>query len=357
MLSSQPIISSGDVKEPLAGLALNSAAALVQVARPHKLRDDRTRSLTRGTAEGLGRRRANKGMMTCLTLGRASWRTQNRRWFVGSPATRAIVLLIGSVLSHLSHLEPHKRPVVGDSEQAPASDILEQAVSFQRRGGSLVAGIFPLSATRTFASERRAYWHIDALSTFQITTFSAGINTSRTSGVSPSPWDRTSAASGCAGLARSVDACHITLSTVLVESLYSSLAWTTRLALNQLPDLLFLDPRPKRFRPKLDEIAPFGTSLGGLETILGIQTSSCWLLYPSHDFLSTQLYKFLYDVIRYLSDNDRRAIEVGRLFGLFRTHGFDRQPEKENALPLEEGDQELVCLEGFCLRLASPPQS
>ena len=32
------------------------------------------------------------------------------------------------------------------------------------------------------------------------------------------------------------------------------------------------------------------------------------------------------------------------------TVGLLRRPEKANAAPLEEGDQELVCLEAFCLR-------
>jgi len=98
------------------------------------------------------------------------------------------------------------------------------------------------------------------------------------------------------------------------------------------------------------KIAPFGTSLGGLETILGVQTSSCWLFHPSHDYLRTQFWKTFYGDVGYLSDSDRRAIEIGRIFGLFRTYGFDRRPEKDDAVPLEEGEQEHVCLEAFCLR-------
>lgn len=34
---------------------------------------------------------------------------------------------------------------------------------------------------------------------------------------------------------------------------------------------------------------------------------------------------------------------------MFRTYGFDHPPEKNNATLLEEGDQELVCLEAFSL--------
>lgn len=190
---------------------------------------------------------------------------------------------------------------------------------------------------------------------------------------------------------------------------FFALAWINRPALEQPPDTShqlyahysqILDQLsqslPKRFQPKLDEvrqglpllfrsdypmvlnhddlvemnihvdegtgritgivdwtdakIAPFGTSLGGLETVLGAQTSSCWFFHPNHDYLRTQFWETFYGVIGYLSDADRQAIEVGRVFGLFRTYGFDRRPEKENATPLKEGDQELVCLEAFCLR-------
>ncbi|RSL40391.1 hypothetical protein CEP54_016129 [Fusarium duplospermum] len=97
-------------------------------------------------------------------------------------------------------------------------------------------------------------------------------------------------------------------------------------------------------------IAPFGTSLGGLETVLGVQTSSRWLFHPRHDYLRTQFWKTFYGVIGYISDTDRRAIEVGRKFGLFRTYGFDRRPERDNAAPLDVGNQEFACLEAFCLR-------
>ncbi|KAF5027341.1 hypothetical protein F66182_542 [Fusarium sp. NRRL 66182] len=97
-------------------------------------------------------------------------------------------------------------------------------------------------------------------------------------------------------------------------------------------------------------IAPFGTSLGGLETILGVQTSSSWLFHAKHDYLRAQFWKTFYGCIGYISDTDRQAIEVGRKFSLFRTYGFDRRPERDNAAPLDAGDQEFVCLEAFCLR-------
>lgn len=98
------------------------------------------------------------------------------------------------------------------------------------------------------------------------------------------------------------------------------------------------------------KIAPFGTSLWGLETILGIQTSSSWLFHPKHEYLRAQFWQTFYGATGNLSDSDRQAIEVGRLLGLFRTYGFDRRPEKEIAAPVKEEHHGFVCLEAFCLR-------
>jgi hypothetical protein len=98
------------------------------------------------------------------------------------------------------------------------------------------------------------------------------------------------------------------------------------------------------------KIAPFGTSLGGLETILGVQTASSWHFHTHHGQFRMEFWKMFYEVTGNLSDDDRQAIEVERLHGLCRTHGFDRRPEEANAAPLEEGDQDLVYLEAFCLR-------
>ncbi|EFY87015.1 hypothetical protein MAC_06913 [Metarhizium acridum CQMa 102] len=94
-------------------------------------------------------------------------------------------------------------------------------------------------------------------------------------------------------------------------------------------------------------ISPFATSLGGLETILGIQTSTSYYFHPDHEFLRTSFWETLYETVGCVSDEDRRAIGVGRLLGLLRTHGFDRRPEKENAQPLVLGDPDLVCLEAM----------
>lgn len=96
-------------------------------------------------------------------------------------------------------------------------------------------------------------------------------------------------------------------------------------------------------------VAPFGTSIGGLETILGVQTSAGWYFHPRHRHLRMQFWKTFYEATGYIPEEDRRAIQIARIFGLFRTHGFDRRPEKDNPVPVEEGDFGFDCLEAFCL--------
>jgi len=81
-------------------------------------------------------------------------------------------------------------------------------------------------------------------------------------------------------------------------------------------------------------IAPFGVSLGGLEIILRVQTSSSWHFHPYH----IELRGCFWDRhIGAISIDDRLSIEVARLFGLFRTHGF------------EEGDAKIAYLEALCM--------
>lgn len=96
--------------------------------------------------------------------------------------------------------------------------------------------------------------------------------------------------------------------------------------------------------------APFGTSLKGLETLLGVQTSKQWHFYPSHKHLRKEFWKSFFAVTGDLSADDRQAIEIGRMFGLFRTHGFDRLPEKDDAVALPEEELGFICLEALCLK-------
>ncbi|KAF9883897.1 hypothetical protein FE257_002691 [Aspergillus nanangensis] len=84
-------------------------------------------------------------------------------------------------------------------------------------------------------------------------------------------------------------------------------------------------------------IAPFGISLGGLETLLGVQTMTNWHFHPSHLSLRRYFWRTLYSEIGSISKEDQRSIEVARLFGLLWAHGF------------EEKDRAIVYLEALCL--------
>lgn len=71
------------------------------------------------------------------------------------------------------------------------------------------------------------------------------------------------------------------------------------------------------------KVAPYGISLGGLEIVLGIQTSTGWYFHPSHVRLRQQFWDTFDHEIGAVSDLDRRSMEVARLMGLLRTHGIE----------------------------------
>lgn len=70
-------------------------------------------------------------------------------------------------------------------------------------------------------------------------------------------------------------------------------------------------------------IAPFGVSLNGLETVLGVQTASTWHLHHDHANLRKQFWNTFYGEVGEVSEVNRQCIETARLFGLFRLHGFE----------------------------------
>ncbi|CAH0023443.1 unnamed protein product, partial [Clonostachys rhizophaga] len=84
-------------------------------------------------------------------------------------------------------------------------------------------------------------------------------------------------------------------------------------------------------------IAPFGVSLSSLEAILGVQTLTSWHFHPNHLSLRERFWETFYGEIGNSSGEGRRSIEIARLFGLFRAHGF------------EEKDKAIVYFEALCL--------
>jgi hypothetical protein len=86
-------------------------------------------------------------------------------------------------------------------------------------------------------------------------------------------------------------------------------------------------------------IAPFGISLGGVETLLGVPTLTSWHLHPSHVDLREHFWDTFYEEIGKISADDRRSIEVARLFGLFRTHSL---------ISPGDGEARIAYLEALC---------
>ncbi|KAG6859551.1 hypothetical protein C0991_000515, partial [Blastosporella zonata] len=71
-------------------------------------------------------------------------------------------------------------------------------------------------------------------------------------------------------------------------------------------------------------IGPFGMSLGGLETMLGIETISCgWRYHPNQQELRDLFWETLYQEMGSVSEEQKKLIDVWRLVGLFLAHGFD----------------------------------
>ncbi len=77
------------------------------------------------------------------------------------------------------------------------------------------------------------------------------------------------------------------------------------------------------------KIAPFGVSLASMEVVLGIQTRTNWHFHPKHHSLRELFWETFYRVTGYISEDDRRSIEIARLFGFFREYGRE---EKEHAI-------------------------
>lgn len=70
-------------------------------------------------------------------------------------------------------------------------------------------------------------------------------------------------------------------------------------------------------------VAPFGLSLVGVETLLGVQTNSDWHFHPSHVELRQLFWDTLCNEVGQVSDLDKETIDIARLMGLFQTHGFE----------------------------------
>ncbi len=98
-------------------------------------------------------------------------------------------------------------------------------------------------------------------------------------------------------------------------------------------------------------IAPFGISLAGLEEIIGVETTS-WQFHPRHEDFRVQFWRAFYEAARDVSDQDREAIEIASLFGLFLRYGFDvlLLSQEFEAAAGKKDDEDYAYLRAFVLR-------
>ncbi|XP_044718707.1 phosphotransferase enzyme family domain-containing protein [Hirsutella rhossiliensis] len=90
------------------------------------------------------------------------------------------------------------------------------------------------------------------------------------------------------------------------------------------------------------EISPFGMSLGGLETMLGVRTMNehGWSYFPNHNELREHFWTTFYQNLGATSEAQQQRIEVARLTGLFLANGFvqdqygNMHPATEESLDL-----------------------
>ncbi|EKD16421.1 hypothetical protein MBM_05715 [Drepanopeziza brunnea f. sp. 'multigermtubi' MB_m1] len=66
------------------------------------------------------------------------------------------------------------------------------------------------------------------------------------------------------------------------------------------------------------KVCPFGVSLANMKIVLGVQTRDKWHFHHNHRLLRELFWKTFYQETGPISDDDRRSIEVARLFGLFQ---------------------------------------
>ncbi|WEW59280.1 hypothetical protein PRK78_004749 [Emydomyces testavorans] len=100
------------------------------------------------------------------------------------------------------------------------------------------------------------------------------------------------------------------------------------------------------------EIGPFGMSLGGLETMLGInRTKQGWCYHPNQQALRDLFWTAFNQAMGDISDE---RIEIARLVGIFLMNGW-QYDEQDNKVPVWEGTHELAYLNAVVLETSTLP--
>jgi DNA excision repair protein ERCC-4 len=118
-----------------------------------------------------------------------------------------------------------------------------------------------------------------------------------------------------------------------------------------LSDLnIFVDPKTGGITGIADwegaKVCPFGISLWGLEHVLGSMSPDGWRYHKNHRELRQKFWRTFEDAVGGLSDDEREAIEVARMAGLYLRYGFNW--EEEGIDPVEEGTSSFMYLNAYC---------
>ncbi|KAF5017336.1 hypothetical protein F66182_10745 [Fusarium sp. NRRL 66182] len=99
-------------------------------------------------------------------------------------------------------------------------------------------------------------------------------------------------------------------------------------------------------------IGPFGMSLGGLETMLGIRRMRGWCYHLNQQELRDLFWVTFYNAIGKFSEELRDLIEVARLVGIFIENGFEGDGNG-NRVPASEGNETLDYLGAVTLGVSA----
>ena len=98
-------------------------------------------------------------------------------------------------------------------------------------------------------------------------------------------------------------------------------------------------------------VAPFGVSLGGLESMLGVHRVQVgWCYLPHQEGLRRVFWRALYDAVGRADEALVARLKDARDVGVFLAHGFEYD-EQGDMVPAREGEGELAYLEAVTLGL------
>ena len=117
-----------------------------------------------------------------------------------------------------------------------------------------------------------------------------------------------------------------------------------------LENNIYVDPDTGRLVGIFDwryvEVSPFGMSLGGLESMLGVGRMAGWCFHTNHQALRAEFWAAFNEAA---GNVDAQRIEIARLVGIFRRNGWERSDD--NALvPAREGTHLVAYLDAVVLR-------